>query len=136
MAVTSPGERLSAVSLPATRGLSGLLVSARPAQWVKNLVLPLPFLFGGALSSARGWKLAAAGFAVFCAITSAIYLINDVIDRERDRAHPVKRRRPLAAGELSVRTGSVGGRRARDVGLPAAFLLARTSDAGALSTRG
>jgi len=114
---------LSAVSLPATRGLSGLLVSARPAQWVKNLVLPLPFLFGGALSSARGWQLAAAGFAVFCAITSAIYLVNDVMDRERDRAHPVKRRRPLAAGELSVRTAIVAAAVLGIAGLAAAFLL-------------
>ena len=126
MAVTSPGERLSAVSLPAPRGLSGLLVSARPAQWVKNLVLPLPFLFGGALSSARGWKLAAAGFAVFCAITSAIYLINDVMDRERDRAHPVKSRRPLAAGELSVRTAIAAAAVLGIVGLAAAFLLSRS----------
>jgi 4-hydroxybenzoate polyprenyltransferase len=117
---------LSAVSLPATRGLSGLLVSARPAQWVKNLVLPLPFLFGGALSSARGWQLAAAGFAVFCAITSAIYLVNDVMDRERDRAHPVKRRRPLAAGELSVRTAIVAAAVLGIVGLAAAFLLSRS----------
>ena len=123
MAVTSPGERLSAVSLPATRGLSGLLVSARPAQWVKNLVLPLPFLFGGALSSARGWQLAAAGFAVFCAITSAIYLVNDVMDRERDRAHPVKRRRPLAAGELSVTTAIAAAALLGIAGLAAAFLL-------------
>jgi decaprenyl-phosphate phosphoribosyltransferase len=126
MAVTSPKERSAAVSLPATRGLSGLVVSARPAQWVKNLVLPLPFLFGGALSSARGWKLAAAGFAVFCAITSAIYLINDVMDRERDRAHPVKRRRPLAAGELGVRTAIGAAAVLGVVGLPAAFLLSRS----------
>ncbi len=126
MAVTSPGERYPAVSLPATRGLSALLISARPAQWVKNLVLPLPFLFGGALSSAQGWKLAAAGFAVFCAITSAIYLVNDVMDRERDRAHPVKRRRPLAAGELGVGTAIAAAAVLGVVGLAAAFLLSRS----------
>jgi 4-hydroxybenzoate polyprenyltransferase len=117
---------VAAVSLPPTRGLSGLLVSARPAQWVKNLVLPLPFLFGGALSSARGWKLAAAGFAVFCAITSAIYLVNDVMDRERDRAHPIKRRRPLAAGELGVGTAIAAAAVLGIVGLAAAFLLSRS----------
>ncbi len=126
MAVTSPGERYPAVSLPAARGLSGLLISARPAQWVKNLVLPLPFLFGGALSSAQGWKLAAAGFAVFCAITSAIYLVNDVMDRERDRAHPVKRRRPLAAGELGVGTAIAAAAVLGVVGLAAGFLLSRS----------
>jgi 4-hydroxybenzoate polyprenyltransferase len=123
MAVTSPGERIAAVSLPSARGLSGLFVSARPAQWVKNLVLPLPFLFGGALATARGWRLAALGFAVFCAITSAIYLVNDVMDRERDRAHPVKRRRPLAAGELSVTTAISAAVVLGIAGLSAAFLL-------------
>jgi len=102
MAVTRPSEGYAAADPPAGRILHGLLVSARPAQWVKNLVLPLPFLFGGALASPHGWWLAAAGFAVFCAVASSIYLVNDVMDRERDRAHPVKRRRPLAAGDLPV----------------------------------
>ena len=50
--------------------LPALWFSLRPAQWVKNLVLPLPFLFGGVLSSPRAWGLATAGFLVFCAITS------------------------------------------------------------------
>lgn len=104
MAVTSSRERHTAAAPAARREISALFVSARPAQWVKNLVLPLPFLFGGALTSLRHWGLAAAGFLVFCAVTSAIYLINDVMDRERDQAHPVKRQRPLAAGGLRVST--------------------------------
>ncbi|HEY6066985.1 MAG TPA: UbiA family prenyltransferase, partial [Thermoanaerobaculia bacterium] len=98
MPLTDAHERPAVAKVPAARGLSAVVVSARPAQWVKNLVVPLPFLFGGALATARGWKLAAAGFIVFCAVTSAIYLVNDVMDRERDRAHPVKKNRPLAAG--------------------------------------
>jgi 4-hydroxybenzoate polyprenyltransferase len=100
MTATSSGEPAAAVGDSAIRALSALFFSARPAQWVKNLVLPLPFLFGGALGTGRGWALAAAGFLVFCAVSSAIYLVNDVMDRERDAAHPVKRLRPLAAGEL------------------------------------
>lgn len=123
MAVTKPSEPSVVVSLPAARGLSGLVVSMRPSQWVKNLVVPLPFLFGGALATAAGWRLAAAGFAVFCAVTSAIYLVNDVMDRERDRAHPVKRRRPLAAGELSVGTAIAASAVLGIGGLAAAFLL-------------
>jgi 4-hydroxybenzoate polyprenyltransferase len=125
MALTDARARHAVAALPGARGLSGLIVSARPGQWVKNLVVPLPFLFGGALSSPRGWRLAAAGFVVFCAVTSAIYLVNDVMDRERDRAHPVKRRRPLAAGELglapAIATAAVLG----IGGLAAAFLLSR-----------
>ena len=77
-------------SLRAAAAAAALLQAARPAQWVKNLVLPLPFLFGGALGAARGWALAAAGFAVFCVITSGVYIVNDIMDRERDRAHPRK----------------------------------------------
>ena len=100
MAATSSGDSASATGLPFQRTLSALLVSARPAQWIKNLVLPLPFLFGGALRSPRGWALASAGSLVFCAVASAIYLVNDVVDRDRDSAHPIKRLRPLAAGEL------------------------------------
>ena len=123
MSVTNPRERPAVADLPAARGLSGLLLSMRPSQWVKNLVVPLPFLFGGALASARGWRLAAAGFVVFCAVTSAIYLVNDVMDRERDRAHPVKRRRPLAAGDLSVRTAIAAAAALGIGGLAAAFAL-------------
>lgn len=125
MPVTYPREHPSGASVPAGRPLSVLLVSARPAQWVKNLVVPLPFLFGGALASARGWRLAAAGFAIFCAVTSAVYLVNDVMDRERDRAHPVKRRRPLAAGELGVRPAIAAAAVLGVAGLAGAFLLSR-----------
>jgi len=100
-----------------------LLASLRPAQWVKNLVLPLPFLFGGALATARGWWLAAGGLVVFCAVTSAVYLVNDVMDRERDRAHPVKRNRPLATGSLSIGTALVAAGVLGAGGLGAAFVL-------------
>lgn len=110
-------------SVAATRGLHGVLVSARPAQWVKNLVVPLPFLFGGALANASGWWLAAGGFAIFCAVTSAVYLVNDVVDRERDRAHPVKKHRPLASGRLAVSTAIVAASVLGVVGISAAFLL-------------
>src|ERR1700687_5072370 len=102
MAATSAGKVAAAAGYPSMRPFVALFVSLRPEQWVKNLVLPLPFLFGRALGEARGWVLAGAGFVVFCAVSSAIYLVNDVVDRERDRAHPVKRRRPLATGELAV----------------------------------
>ena len=123
MAVRSSRAQASAPTLPATRILAALWISARPAQWVKNLVLPLPFLFGGALSTRRGWWLAMAGFAVFCALTSAIYLVNDVVDRERDRAHPIKRHRPLASGELDPAVALAAAVPLAAVALGAAFLL-------------
>ena len=123
MPVTNPRDRHAAATVPAARGLSDLLVSARPAQWVKNLVVTLPFLFGGALAKASGWRLAAAGFVIFCAVTSAVYLVNDVMDRERDRAHPVKKLRPLAAGRLRVSIALAASVVLAVAGLSAAFLL-------------
>ncbi|HKA36947.1 MAG TPA: UbiA prenyltransferase family protein [Thermoanaerobaculia bacterium] len=124
MAATSSGGSASAAAGYSSAGvLSSLFVSLRPAQWVKNLVLPLPFLFGGALARSSGWALAAEGFAVFCVLSSGVYLINDVKDRERDRAHPVKRNRPLATGLLGVKTAVAAGIALLAGGLLAAFLL-------------
>ena len=105
MSAPAPGDATPAEPLANSGGVvSAILAAARPAQWVKNLVLPLPFLFGGALGEPAGWALAAAGFAIFCVITSGVYIVNDVADRERDRAHPVKKFRPLASGRLSAST--------------------------------
>ncbi len=123
MAATSPGDPATAADYSTSRQLSILLAAVRPAQWVKNLVLPLPFLFGGALATARGWWLAICGFVLFCAVTSAIYLVNDIMDRDRDRAHPVKRRRPLAAGRLTVSAALAAAIPLGLGGLGAAFLL-------------
>ena len=124
MAATSSGGSASAAAgYSSASVLSALFVSLRPGQWVKNLVLPLPFLFGSALSHASGWILAAEGFVIFCVISSGIYLINDVKDRERDRAHPVKRNRPLATGLLGVKTAVAAAVVLLAVGLLSAFLL-------------
>ncbi len=123
MEVTSSSESAPGAEESVLRTLSALFFAMRPGQWVKNLVVPLPFLFGAALGEARGWILAAAGSAVFCVISSAIYLVNDVKDRERDRAHPVKRLRPLATGELGVATALAAAAVLLAVGLPVAFLL-------------
>ncbi len=103
--------------------LAALVASARPAQWVKNLVVALPFLFGAALDTPRGWWLAAAGVLVFCTVTSGVYIVNDVMDRERDRAHPDKRHRPLASGRISVSTALAAALALEAAGLTLAFAL-------------
>ncbi len=126
MAAKSPGEPAPAAGEIPMRPLTALVVSLRPAQWVKNLVLPLPFLFGGALGQARGWVLAGAGFVVFCVVSSAVYLVNDVMDRERDRVHPVKRRRPLATGDLTVGSALAAAAVLLAAGLLVGFLLSRS----------
>ena len=90
--------------------ISGLLRTARPRQWVKNLLVFLPLLFAvdlvwspDDLTTLLPYALPLAVlFAAFCALSSAVYIINDVADREADRHHPVKRRRPIASGVLPV----------------------------------
>src|SRR5262249_19225661 len=123
MAPTSSGETTPAEGVAVSRAFGAVAASARPAQWVKNLVVALPFLFGAALTTPRGWWLAAAGAVVFFAVASGIYIVNDVVDRERDRAHPVKRHRPLASGQLAVSTALSAAVVIEGGGLLAAFLL-------------
>ncbi|MGB5082968.1 MAG: decaprenyl-phosphate phosphoribosyltransferase [Burkholderiales bacterium] len=75
----------------------------RPHQWIKNGFVFLGVVFG------HGWKdpdlvMGALGlFAAFCLVSSAVYVMNDIADREADRLHPAKRDRPLARGEIGVR---------------------------------
>lgn len=69
---------------------------------MKNLFVVVPLVFAHRLDHAGlAWRSAAA-FAAFCAAASAVYLLNDLRDREADRLHPIKRRRPIAAGELGA----------------------------------
>jgi len=83
--------------------LRNVLISARPKQWLKNLVIFAPAFFSGEILNLGAMPRLIQAFAVFCLLSSASYLINDVRDRKRDRQHPVKKRRPVASGELSPR---------------------------------
>ncbi len=89
--------------LPRRRGpLRALLASLRPKQWTKNLLLFAGLLFTlDQHHSARQVQDAALGFVLFSLLSSVVYLINDLADRESDRRHPKKKRRPIASGELS-----------------------------------
>jgi 4-hydroxybenzoate polyprenyltransferase len=78
-----------------------LLRSLRPRQWVKNLFVFAGLIFGHRLLTPLVWR-ALAAFAIFCALSGAMYLLNDVVDREKDRLHPTKRLRPVASGRLST----------------------------------
>ena len=79
--------------------MKAIFVSLRPRQWVKNLFVFAGLVFAQQLFSPAVW-VAVAAFVVFCALSGAMYLLNDVADRERDRLHPVKRERPIASGAL------------------------------------
>ncbi|MBI3262051.1 MAG: decaprenyl-phosphate phosphoribosyltransferase [Acidobacteria bacterium] len=105
-----------------------LLVTFRLEQWIKNLVVFAGLIFGQKtmgrdLFEPRAVGLAVAAFVIFCGLSSAVYTLNDVVDREADRRHPLKRRRPIASGALSPSValtvaGAVGG-----AALAAAFWL-------------
>lgn len=88
--------------------LIGLLKTMRPRQWTKNLIIYIPFAFTlreyWRPFSVEMWSLlekATLAFILFCVISGVIYLMNDLVDLEKDRLHPQKRFRPLAAGALS-----------------------------------
>jgi 4-hydroxybenzoate polyprenyltransferase len=94
--------------LPRRRSpLRAAVVSLRPRQWTKNLLLFAGIIFAAKLGDASRWLEAVAAFAAYCAASSASYLVNDVRDAQHDRLHPIKRTRPIARGELAPRSAVV-----------------------------
>ena len=79
-----------------------ILVSLRPHQWTKNLVIFAALALSKHLFEPEAVARATLAFVVFCALSGAVYLVNDLSDLERDRLHPQKRERPIASGALSV----------------------------------
>ena len=79
----------------------------RPEQWLKNGFVLAPIVFSGLVGDPDAWLRTMLAVAAFCAASSAVYLVNDVIDREADRSHPIKQNRPIASGEVSVATALV-----------------------------
>jgi decaprenyl-phosphate phosphoribosyltransferase len=97
-------------ALPAARGrLHAVLATARPRQWIKNLLVIAAAAAAGALGHDDVPVRVCLACAAFCMLASGIYAINDVRDAAEDRLHPRKRFRPVAAGELSPRTALVAG---------------------------
>ncbi|GAA3498805.1 decaprenyl-phosphate phosphoribosyltransferase [Streptomyces prasinosporus] len=95
-------DRRRAAPPPGGGLLTGLLRTARPKQWVKNvLVIAAPAAAGELFSRFALTRLALV-FALFTACAAAVYLVNDARDAEADRAHPTKCRRPVAAGRVPV----------------------------------
>ena len=84
-----------------------LMTALRPYQWTKNLLVFAALVFAQQLGDLEKGKLAAIAFVVFCAASSAAYPVNDIFDRQRDRQHPDKASRPIAAGRIGVGTAGV-----------------------------
>ncbi|GGS93301.1 decaprenyl-phosphate phosphoribosyltransferase [Streptomyces griseoviridis] len=113
--------------------LAGLVRTARPKQWVKNILVVAAPAAAGELFTAPALTRLPLVFALFTACAAAVYLVNDARDAEADRAHPVKRRRPVAAGQVPVPVAYAAGA-ALGVLAPAAALWLRAPAVAALLT--
>ncbi|HNW33895.1 MAG TPA: decaprenyl-phosphate phosphoribosyltransferase [Candidatus Ozemobacteraceae bacterium] len=84
--------------------INSIIKCIRPRQWTKNLILFAGLLFSEKrlLLQPAAWLWAVAGFVVFCLLSGSVYLLNDIVDVERDRKHPEKCHRPIAAGQVSI----------------------------------
>ncbi len=97
----------------------------RPRQWTKNLFVFAGLIFGDKLMDAGSGLVAVAAFGVFCLLSSTVYLINDVLDRDAVRLHPIKSRRPIASGALSVGVANVAAGALAAGALTGAFFIGR-----------
>jgi len=119
------------VQVPGRPIALNLFLSLRPGQWTKNLLVFAGLLFGNAsvgrsLFDAPSLSRATAAFAIFCALSGVVYLVNDVMDRESDRRHPLKARRPIASGALPVSVAVVAAVTIGATAVGAASLLGRS----------
>jgi len=100
-----------------------LLASLRPKQWTKNFLVFAGLIFAPKLRDPDAVKSAVLAFIVFCVLSSVVYLVNDVQDREADRLHPQKRLRPIASGALAPTTALTAALVLGAVGLAGAFAI-------------
>jgi 4-hydroxybenzoate polyprenyltransferase len=77
-----------------------LFKSIRPQQWLKNLFIFAPLIFSENIFNRSMFLQSLLAFAVFCLLSGALYILNDLKDIKEDRLHPIKSKRPLAAGKL------------------------------------
>lgn len=87
--------------------LKNLIISMRPRQWFKNFFIFAALIFAKDFTDLNKVLISFAAFFLFCFASSAVYLINDVIDLEYDKQHPTKSKRPIASGKISVKTALV-----------------------------
>lgn len=113
--------------------VTALVLSLRPQQWTKNALVFAGLIFAGKLLDPNAVRAAGTAFVVFCLLSGVVYVINDVRDREADRLHPRKSRRPIAAGDVSPQTALAFAAVLLAVALAAAFVLSRAFGVVAIS---
>jgi 4-hydroxybenzoate polyprenyltransferase len=87
--------------------LKAIIKTMRPKQWTKNVFVLAPLVFDRQLTNLDALIRSVAGMLLFCLISSCVYILNDIMDVESDRAHPEKRKRPIASGELSIKSAVI-----------------------------
>jgi 4-hydroxybenzoate polyprenyltransferase len=87
--------------------IRSVFVTLRPQQWVKNFVLFAGLIFSQNLSNSDMVLKTVFGFALFCLLSSSVYVLNDILDIESDRKHPLKSNRPIARGDIKISTAVV-----------------------------
>ena len=127
-----PASRSGADSAPRATA-AAVIRGMRPTQWLKNGVVFAALVFGHELSEPASVARVAWAVAVFCLLGSAMYLLNDVQDADRDRLHPVKRLRPVASGALSPGVATGAAAALLSAGLLAALVLGPAFAAVALA---
>ena len=106
-----------------TAGLRSLVVSCRPRQWIKNGLVLVPLISSVSFRSLQAIQRSALATVAFTLMSSAVYLLNDLADRDCDRLHPSKKHRPIASGGLSVPQAAGASLLLGAAALGAAFLL-------------
>src|SRR3954466_3002405 len=94
---------------PKMSHLGGLLRTARPRQWSKNILVFAAPGAAGVLGNAEDLVKTLIAFGCFCLAASGTYFLNDAADVDSDRRHPTKQRRPVAAGVVSIKTARIAG---------------------------
>lgn len=103
--------------------LYSIFKALRPRQWLKNIALFAPIIFTGQLFDKNLFIISVQAFGVFCAVSSANYLLNDIFDRENDRRHPFKKNRAIASGAFPVKYAVFCALALFVLGLVGAFLI-------------
>ncbi|MGE3796559.1 MAG: decaprenyl-phosphate phosphoribosyltransferase [Thermomicrobiales bacterium] len=104
---TPDSAPLDEEQVPSIRNLPPMLRAVRPLQWTKNLLVFAALVFARETFNLEPLLKSIGAFIAFCAVSSSVYLVNDVRDRVQDRLHPVKRLRPVAAGEMTSGTAMI-----------------------------
>jgi 4-hydroxybenzoate polyprenyltransferase len=121
----SPATSLSVETPTVNRSstLRALVETLRPQQWVKNGFVFAALIFSQSLTRWDRCRQALLAALVFCLVSSATYVLNDILDASEDRHHPIKKLRPIASGRLSATTAGIAGAILGGVGLIAAWRL-------------